>query len=85
MLIYQEDHITCIIESNIKELWEKVISFFKNNKISFVKIGAFKFHCSKNGSVFNVEICVIDNNKNLYYLAVKSKQQNEILQKIVQI
>ena len=77
--------ITCIIESNIKELWEKVISFFKNNKISFVKIGAFKFHCSKNGSVFNVEICVIDNNKNLYYLAVKSKQQNEILQKIVQI
>ena len=58
---------------------EKLEKNLNKNKISFSKINQFKYYCSKNSDIFELEIFSIDNNnekKQIYYICFFSKQGN---------
>ena len=50
-----------------------------------MKISSYKFHCSKNGGSFNVEICSLGVMSGLYYLSIKSKDYNDIINTVIDI
>ena len=77
--------ISCIREGELKSIWDSLIKWFKTNKITFMKITSYKFHCSKNGGAFTVEICALKGKTQLYYLAVKSKEYNDVINTVIDI
>ena len=77
--------ISCLREGELKAIWDSLIRWFKANKIIFMKITSYKFHCSKNGGAFTVEICSLKEKTGLYYLAIKSKEYNDIFNKVIHI
>ena len=77
--------ISCLREGELKAFWDSLIRWFKANKIIFMKITSYNFHCSKNGVAFTVEICSLKEKTGLYYLAIKSKEYNDIFNKVIHI
>ena len=77
--------ISCIKKGELKTIWDNLIKWFKTNKITFMKISSYKFHCSKNGGSFNVEICSLGVMSGLYYLSIKSKDYNDIINTVIDI
>ena len=70
--------ISCIITISLKDIIQKIIDVLNYNKILFAQINLYKFHCSKNGNVFEIRIFQIEFKKNnpLYYLAFYNKSSN---------
>ena len=70
--------ISCIITISLKDIIQKIIAVLNYNKILFAQINLYKFHCSKNGNVFEIRIFQIEFKKNnpLYYLAFYNKSSN---------
>ena len=77
--------ISCIKDGQLKTIWDNLIKWFKSNKITFMKVTSYKFHCSKNGGSFNVEICSLGVKTGLYYLSIKSKDYNDIINTVIDI
>ena len=67
--------ISCIMVKSFNEIVQKITDTLNNYKISFIQINTYKFHCSKNGIVFEIKIYKIDFQKKsfLYYLAFSNK------------
>jgi len=67
--------ISCIMAKSFNEIVQRITDILTNNKISFIQINTYKFHCSKNGIVFEIKIYKIDFQKKnfLYYLAFSNK------------
>ena len=67
--------ISCIMAKSFNEIVQKITDTLNNYKISFIQINTYKFHCSKNGIVFEIKIYKIDFQKKsfLYYLAFSNK------------
>ena len=70
--------LSCLITKPLNKIIECLIEKLNLNKISFLKINMYKFHCSKNGIIFEIQIFKIPNIdcENLYYLSFKNKSGN---------
>ena len=70
--------LSCLIAKPLNKIIECLIEKLNLNKISFLKINMYKFHCSKNGIIFEIQIFKIPNIdfENLYYLSFKNKSGN---------
>ena len=60
---------------NARNILEVVLNVLKKCRIVYSKINLYKYHCSKNGDSFNLEIFSIqsDSTKKLFYISIKSK------------
>lgn len=72
----------CIFCVNIDEVIKKVTNVLNKKNVFFTRVTPYKFHCSKNGIVFDVEVFKLNlfflnpitaQNDNLYYLTVIAK------------
>ena len=70
--------LSCIIAKPLNKIIECLIEKLNLNKISFLKVNMYKFHCSKNGIVFEIQINKMPNSnfENLYYFSFKNKSGN---------
>ena len=66
--------IRCIFYEDIIKINENIEKCLNKNKINHSKITQFKYHCSKNGDIFFIEILLISDN--IYFISVISKQGN---------
>jgi ribosomal protein L19 len=71
--------LRCIFLKPINEVIEHIEKSLIQKKFFYSKINQYKYYCSKNGDIFEVEINLIENNKEeqqIYYICVLSKQGN---------
>ena len=71
--------LICIFLKPINEVIEHIEKSLIQKKFFYSKINQYKYYCSKNGDIFEVEINLIENNKEeqqIYYICVLSKQGN---------
>ena len=71
--------LRCIFLNTINEVTEHIERILIQKKLFYSKINQYKYYCSKNGDIFEIEINSIDNNiekQQIYYICVLSKQGN---------
>ena len=71
--------LRCIFLNPINEVIEHLEKSLIQKKVFYSKINQYKYYCSKNGDIFEVEINLIENNKEeqqIYYICLLSKQGN---------
>jgi len=66
--------IRCIFIDELSKIKENIEKCLNKNKINHSKITQYKYHCSKNGDIFFIEILSIT--ENIYFVSVISKQGN---------
>ena len=70
--------VKCISCKPLQVICEHMMKYFKKYKIGILKLGVFKYHCSKNGVSFDCEICKLNNSENeqrdVYCLLIRNKQ-----------
>lgn len=77
----------CIFFVNIEEIIKKVMNVLTKKNVFFTRVTPYKFHCSKNGIVFDVEVFKLNlfflnptttQNDTLYYLTVIAKNHTSM-------
>ena len=66
--------IRCIFFDELSKIKENIENSLNKNKINHSKITQYKYHCSKNGDIFFIEILSIS--ESIYFVSVISKQGN---------
>ena len=66
--------IRCIFIDELSKIKENIEKCLNKNKINHSKITQYKYHCSKNGDIFFIEILSIT--ENIYFVSIISKQGN---------
>ena len=66
--------IRCIFFDELSKIKQNIENSLNKNKISHSKITQYKYHCSKNGDIFFIEILSIS--ESIYFVSVMSKQGN---------
>ena len=66
--------IRCIFIDELSKIKENIENSLTKNKINHSKITQYKYHCSKNGDIFFIEILSIS--ERIYFVSVISKQGN---------
>ena len=66
--------IRCIFIDELSKIKENIEKCLNKNKINHSKITQYKYHCSKNGDIFFIEILSIS--ERIYFVSVISKQGN---------
>ena len=70
----------CIFLNSLNEVIDHLEKSLTKSKVNFSKINQYKYYCSKNGDIFEVEIYLIDNINSglsqIYFISIFSKQGN---------
>ena len=70
----------CIFLNSLIEVIDHLEKSLIKSKVNFSKINQYKYYCSKNGDIFEVEIYLIDNINSglsqIYFISIFSKQGN---------